>query len=557
MGGGGMVDVTVVGSGIAGLFVAVRCARAGYTVALVTKQTLSDSSTNRAQGGIAGVLDSADRAALESHVRDTLAAGCGLGDEEVVRRVVSEAAARIRDLISEGVQFDRTDGEEYSLAMEGGHEERRILHAKDATGAEIERALIAACNAEERITIYEDCMAVDLILEDRDSESRRIVGMWCLPLGGEVFTLPSRSVVLATGGAGQLWRQTTNPRVATGDGISMAVRAGAAVRDLEFVQFHPTAFANGDESPFLISEAVRGDGAVLMSEENLSEWRSALKSEPNVNPNEFSFMRLADARGSLATRDVVARACDAELKKSGRHNVLLVTEHLDREALTGRFPTIARRMEKCGLRLGIDPIPVAPAAHYIVGGLAVNSDGEVFQRPPDFLNKEMRISHSSEVSERVMSGLFAIGETACTGFHGANRLASNSLLEAVVFSHRAGECIIARLSSESVLPENLPAWRAEGLGDLEEHAPLVHDRAELRSTMSDDVGLVKKDWRMNRARRRLTLLDEEVDRIWRRCLPTRDIVELRNMVMLAQMVTFASLARRVNVGLHYNLDLVE
>ena len=546
-----MVDVTIVGSGIAGLFVALRCARAGQNVALVTKQRLSDSSTNYAQGGIAGVLDSTDASALEAHVQDTLSAGAGLCNEEIVRMVVNEAAERIEDLVNEGVNFDRHAGGEYSLAMEGGHKQRRILHAKDATGAEIERALITACHEEEKMTIYEDCLALDLILEDRYSEHRKVVGLWCLQSGGSVFTLPSRAVLLATGGAGQLWRHTTNPSVATGDGISMAVRAGAAVKDLEFVQFHPTAYANNLEEPFLISEAVRGDGAVLMTAEDLSRWRAAMKVNSKSNPNDFSFMRHSDERGSLATRDIVARATDAELKRSGRQHVLLITEHLDSEHLTNRFPNIARKMRKEGLEIGFDPIPVAPAAHYIVGGLAVTEWGEVLQR-----NLQIKDSTCSTLSELMVEGLYAIGEVACTGLHGANRLASNSLLEAVVFSHRAGERVIEWLSKEGPEKTPLPDWRADGLSSLEEHAPLVHDRNELRSTMSDDVGLVKNNWRMDRAKRRLALLNDEVERIWRRCLPSRDLVELRNMVQLSQLVISASITREENVGLHHNLDLV-
>jgi len=546
-----MVDVTIVGSGIAGLFVAIRCARGGQEVALVTKQRLSDSSTNYAQGGIAGVLESSNSSGLEAHVQDTLSAGAGLCDEEIVRMVVNEAAERIQDLIAEGVNFDRGDGGNYSLAMEGGHKERRILHAKDATGAEIERALIAACRAEENVTIYEDCLALDLILEDRHSEHRKVVGLWCLESKGSVFTLPSRAVLLATGGAGQLWRHTTNPSVATGDGITMAVRAGAAVRDLEFVQFHPTAYTNNGNQPFLITEAIRGDGAVLMTAENLTQWRAAKQQNPDADPNDFSFMRHTDARGSLATRDIVARAADAELKRSGRRHVLLITEHLDSEHLTNRFPNIASKMRQNRLQIGVDPIPVAPAAHYIVGGLAVNHWGEVLQR-----DLQVEDPTCSTLSDRMVEGLYAIGEVACTGLHGANRLASNSLLEAVVFSYRAGERVKEWLSEEGAIKSPLPDWRAEGLANLEEHAPLVHDRSELRSTMSDDVGLVKRNWRLNRAKRRLALLDEEVDRIWRRCLPSRELVELRNMVQLAQLVISASIQRDENVGLHYNLDFI-
>jgi L-aspartate oxidase len=553
-----MTDVTIVGSGIAGLFVTLKCARAGLKVALVTKKRLADSSTNWAQGGIAGVLDSTDGDALEGHVRDTLSAGGGICDEAIVRMVVNEASARIDDLIQEGVKFDQTDDGEYDLAMEGGHEQRRILHSKDATGAEIERALIEGCRASPDVTIHEDCLALDLILADRHSEKRGVVGLWCLKENGTVFTLPSRAVLLATGGAGQLWRQTTNPTVATGDGIAMAVRAGAAVRDMEFVQFHPTALALKGERPFLITESLRGVGAVLMTESELKDWRVAKKTDPQVQPAEFSFMREADPRGSLATRDVVARAADGEMKRSGRSHVLLVTEHLDGEMLGEKFPTIAKRIGKHDLVLGRNPIPVAPAAHYLVGGLAVNEWGEVWQR-------DLAVDDStfSTRNGRAVAGLYAIGEAACTGLHGANRLASNSLLEAVVFSNRAGERVIEWLSggggelmkrAEDGETRTLSDWRAEGLADLEEHAPLVHDRQQLRSTMSDDVGLVKSDWMLRRAERRLTLLDDEVDRIWQRCLPSNELVELRNMVLLGRLVVAASMARKENVGLHFNVD---
>ena len=545
-----MADVTIVGSGIAGLFVALRCARSDLQVALVTKKRLSDSSTNRAQGGIAGVLDHSDKTALEAHIQDTISSGAGLCDEEIVRMVVNEAAERIQDLVDEGVNFDKSEGGDYELAMEGGHKERRILHAKDATGAEIERALISSCRSEDNVTIYEDCFALDLILDDIEATQRKVVGLWCLDSKDQVFTLPSRAIVLATGGAGQLWRNTTNPSVATGDGIAMAVRAGARVRDLEFVQFHPTAYTNNGSNPFLITEAVRGDGAVLMTAENHSEWKKHLENDCNADPNEFSFMRQSDPRGSLATRDIVARAIDKELKRSGKREVLLITEHLDSEHLANRFPNIANRMNKNGIQIGIDPIPVAPAAHYIVGGLAVNEWGEVLQR-----NLQTDKQTSSPQEGKILQGLFAIGEVACTGLHGANRLASNSLLEAVVFSHRAGIRVIEWLNQEATNDSKLPNWRADGLTSLEEHTPLVHDKNELRSTMSDDVGIVKNNWRLSRAERRLSLLDKEVELIWQSCKPTKELVELRNMIQLGQMVIRASIQRKENIGLHYNLNL--
>ena len=534
-----MPDVVVVGSGIAGLFVAVRCARAGLDTIVVTKKALADSSTNWAQGGIAAVLDPLDEEGLEAHVNDTIAAGCGLADEEVVRMVVNEAAGRIGDLIEAGVKFQHDD-DGYDMAREGGHSSDRILHAKDATGAEIERALIAEARASPRLELLESHMAIDLILADKDADIHSIVGIWVLSPSGDVQTIPTRAVILATGGAGQLWRQTTNPNVATGDGIAMAQRAGAVVRDLEFVQFHPTALAVPGERPFLITEAVRGHGAVLMSERDLAAWR--VVDDATSDPAQFSFMLSADPRGSLATRDIVARAADAEMKRAGDNYVWLVTEHLDADEMSKRFPTVAARLARHGLRLGEHPLPVAPAAHYMVGGISVDKHGRAQQAPEGG-------------DELQYSGLYAIGEAARTGLHGANRLASNSLIEAVVYSQKCAEVVIGDLTQTSGnTATGLPPWRAEGLQDMLEHAPLSTDRAALQATMTDDVGIVKRDARLQRAQRRLAHLTDEVDRIWRSCLPSQEIIELRNMVHVASLVTNAALLRQENIGLHYNLD---
>jgi L-aspartate oxidase len=526
-----MADVVVVGSGIAGLFVATRCARAGLSTIVVTKKKLSDSSTNWAQGGIAASLIPEG---IESHVNDTIAAGGGLCDENVVRFVAEEARDRIEDLINSGVKFDLgEDG--FSLTMEGGHTAHRILHSKDATGAEIERALIAEANASNNLHMIEEHMAVDLILEDKNAEEKRIAGIWILGPDGKVETVSAQAVILASGGAGHLWRQTTNPSVATGDGIAMAHRAGASVRDLEFVQFHPTSLAVSDTVPFLISEAVRGQGAVLMTSKEIKKWR-----ECGGDPNEYSFMYKADKRGSLATRDIVARTADAEMKKSGESRVWLVTEHLDSKEIQERFPNITSRLLKNGLRLGIDPLPVAPAAHYLVGGVSVDGNGCATQ----LLKSQNTV---------VYGGLYAIGEVACTGLHGANRLASNSLLEAVVFSHRCANHVISNYIST---PSNneLPAWRDEGLSNLVEHAPLASDRIALQAAMTDDVGIVKRNSRLERARRRLKFLTKEVDRLWRSSLPSQEIIELRNMVYVSTLITEAAIARKENVGLHYNID---
>ncbi|MDG1524493.1 MAG: L-aspartate oxidase [Candidatus Thalassarchaeaceae archaeon] len=526
-----MADVVVVGSGIAGLFVATRCARAGLSTLVVTKKNLSDSSTNWAQGGIAAAMSNTD---YDAHIADTIEAGCGLSDPRIVEMVIREASDRIEDLIASGVQFD-TNEDGFDLAMEGGHSSRRILHSKDATGAEIERALIVEARASPNLELLEDHMAVDLILADKNAEIKRISGIWVLTPTGEVRTISAQAIIIAAGGAGHIYRQTTNPSVATGDGIAMAHRAGAKVRDLEFVQFHPTALALYGERPFLISEALRGHGAILMTSENMVELKNG-----GGEPAQYSFMLHHDPRGSLATRDIVARAADQVMKKTGENCVWLVTSHLDSQEIQERFPTIQSRLKTHGLTLGIDALPVAPAAHYMVGGISVDENGLAKQCP----------ACSNEVQ---YPGLYSIGEVACTGLHGANRLASNSLLEAVVFSHRCAEHVIANVTAgEGEM--SLPEWRADGLSSLVEHAPLKSDRIALQSTMTDDVGLVKRNARLQRAQRRLDFLREEVDRIWRGSLPTREVIELRNMIHVSRLVTSAAINRKENIGLHHNLD---
>ncbi len=532
------VDVAVIGSGIAGLFLAVECARSGLSVAVVTKKGISTSSTNWAQGGIAGVLDPDDSEGIESHVVDTLDAGSGLCDEDVVRSVISEASERIRDLVGHGVRFDHGPSGEYDMAIEGGHSGARILHSRDKTGAEIERALteVASEESDSDFIILEDWMAVDLIQKSHGDPGKGISGVWCLSPEGEVMTLPSRAVVLATGGTGMMHKSTTNPSIATGDGVAMASRAGADIRDMEFIQFHPTALHSRNSRPFLITEALRGHGAILMTMDEHSRWRASQRSK---SPSESSFMLRYSPQGSLGTRDVVARAIDAEMKRLGAPHVLLVTEHLDTERLLDSFPTIATRLKEEGIALGADPIPVIPAAHYMVGGISVDDVGRaIFGGAP-------------------LPGLYAIGEVACTGLHGANRLASNSLLEAVVYSGRASRDIIFRWE-ENILGDldvDLPMWRSEDLGLLVENIPLRTDLDALRTTMTQDVGLVKSDYRLERAQRRVEHIEKEVSRYWMSCKPTQDLIELRNLVIVSKMVVSASMSRRVNVGLHYNLDL--
>ena len=531
------VDIAVIGSGIAGLFLANRCAEKGLNVALITKKSISTSNTNWAQGGIAGVLDSNDENAIEAHVQDTLSSGAGLCDEKVVRSVVLEAADRIRDLENHGVRFDKNQDGEYDKAREGGHSNRRILHSKDATGAEIERALSKSASKEmdKNFKIYENWMAIDLIQREYGNPKKGVVGLWCLSPSGIVHTLPAKAIILATGGVGFLYSSTTNPSIATGDGVAMAFRAGARIKDIEFIQFHPTSLANDDSRPFLITEAMRGKGAVLMMESDYQKW----KLSENQSPEEFSFMWKYCDKGSLGTRDVVARAIDSELKKTGDRNALLITEHLKRDELVEEFPNIDEKLSSYGIKLGIDPIPIIPAAHYMVGGIDVDSSGK------------------AKLEGCTMPGLYAIGEVARTGLHGANRLASNSLLEAVVYSERAARDLIGKSINGELqeLPTNLPYWRAENLEVLVEHAPLRADLHALRSTMTMDVGIVKNSKRLRRAKRRVIHLEGEVKRIWESCKPTQDLVELRNLIEVAKLVVDASIERKQNVGLHYNQDL--
>ena len=526
-----MSRIVIIGSGIAGLFASLRLADENHEVLVVTKQQPKDSSTNWAQGGIAGILDRTDGEAMEAHIADTLASGDGLCDEEIVRMVVTEAGDRIRDLLSIGVKFEEDD-DGFHLVKEGGHSARRILHAKDATGAEIERALTEAVAAHPNIEVRPHTLGVDLIQRVHGNPSKGVKGIWCLDLDtGRMDAVPADAIMIATGGTGRLWERTTNPPVASGDGLAMAVRAGASARDMAFVQFHPTALMLQGDRPFLITEALRGEGGVLLDHQGLEKYRTSDKA-----PENYSFTLESSPQGSLATRDVVARACDRVMKRSGFDHVWLVTDHLNVEKLRNHFPTIESRLNIAGLSLGRDHLPVAPAAHYMVGGLSVDIDARVLMD-----------------DGTTIPGLYGIGEVACTGMHGANRLASNSLLEAVVFANRAADHMIVN-SIDSL--EKVPEWRAEGLPHLEEHAPLVRDLETLRKTMTDDVGIVRRFSRLERARRMLTLLSKEVDIIWRRSLPTRDLVELRNLVLVATLITEDALTRKENAGLHYNTDLI-
>ena len=539
-----MSDIAIIGSGIAGLFSALKLANAGHEVTVITKQRLKDSSTNWAQGGIAGILDKTDIGAKESHIEDTLKSGDGLCNESMVREVIEGAAECIFELVNIGVQFEKNQQGEFKLAKEGGHTERRILHAKDATGREIERALSEAAKNHDNISLMRNTLAIDLIQRDYGNPEQGVCGVWCLDQKSrEVITVKADSVIIATGGVGQLWSKTTNPGVATGDGVAMAYRCGAAVKDMAFIQFHPTALTVKKDRPFLITEALRGEGGVILDKQGLAMWQNDCQTSRELGqevpaPSNYSFTLEFSKLGSMATRDIVARAIDDNLKKTGEQNVYLVTSHLDKAMLEESFPNMQTHLDKYNLRLGVDHLPISPAAHYIVGGLDVDRNGR-----PKLRNKESPMPH-----------LYAIGEVACTGMHGANRLASNSLLEAVVFAKNTANHIID--NNPKGTEKALPDWRADGLNELKEHAPIMNDLTMLRDTMSTEVGIVRNFKRLNRASRRLHLLNQEIDMIWKSSLPSREIIELRNLIQVAILVTNDAIDRKENRGLHYNTELV-
>lgn len=539
-----MTRIAIIGSGIAGLFSALKLANSGHYITIITKQRVKDSSTNWAQGGIAGILDKTNSEGKEAHIRDTLQSGDGLCNEAVVRDVIEQAADCINELVNIGVNFEKGDDGEFKLAKEGGHSERRILHAKDATGREIERALINAAKQHPKITLMRNTLAVDLIQREHGDASKGVCGVWCFNQETkEVITLPADSVIIATGGVGQLWAKTTNPNVATGDGVAMAYRCGAAVKDMAFIQFHPTALAIENGRPFLITEALRGEGGVILDDEGLGKWntdceQSLTNGLERPKPEHYSFTLQFSNLGSMATRDIVARAIDQNLKQTGQKSVYLVTSHLNKEMLRNSFPNMQKHLDKYNLTLGVNHLPISPAAHYIVGGLDVDEYG----RP--------RIFNSSEI----IPYLYAIGEVACTGMHGANRLASNSLLEAVVFADNAAKHIIENPPLQ--ISHKLPEWRADGLAIVNEHAPIINDLTMLKDTMSSEVGIVRNHKRLNRAFRRIKLLEKEIAMIWKSSKPSREIVELRNLIQVANLVVHDAICRTENRGLHFNTDLI-
>jgi L-aspartate oxidase len=549
-------DVLVIGSGIAGLSFALKVAQQGRSVAILTKKTKAESNTNYAQGGIAVVTSQADD--LESHVRDTLVAGDGLCDEDVVREIVRDGPARVQELVDLGLKFSRDESGQYDLGREGGHSERRILHVKDMTGKAIEAALLKAIGREPRIALFEHLFAVDIVTTGKLATGRagkktagkrttagapaaaktnvktkatagaratsvrgvvpanRVAGLYALDVrDGRVVTFHAPVVILSTGGAGQVYLYTTNPDIATGDGIAMAYRAGVEVRNMEFIQFHPTALYSTTGARFLISEAVRGEGAILR------------------NAAGEAFMRGYHEMADLAPRDIVARAIDAEMKKSGAAHVWLDITHRNDAFLRERFPQIYQTCKKLGINISKDMIPVVPAAHYTCGGVATNL-----------------------AAETELPGLYACGEVACTGLHGANRLASNSLLEAVVMAHRGAESVADYLgkAGDFAATVRIPDWVDLGGGDEDERVVIVHNWDELRRTMWDYVSIMRTTKRLERARTRIATLAREIhDYYWNFSVDPR-LLELRNLIEVAGLVVNCALQRKESRGLHAIAD---
>ena len=506
------VDFLVLGSGIAGLFYALQVARRGR-VAIVTKKRAADSATNFAQGGIAAVVSDDD--SFEAHVQDTLLAGAGLCREDVVRFVIERGPTTIDALVKAGVGFDREDGR-FALGREGGHSRRRVLHHRDTTGREIERALLARARAHPDIEILEDSCAVDLLTSARIGlpGPNRALGAYVLDARrNRVDRYRARITFLATGGAGKVYLYTSNPDIASGDGIAMAYRAGATIANMEFIQFHPTCLFEPRAKSFLITEAVRGEGGVLRN----------LAGE--------AFMARHHPMADLAPRDVVARAIDSELKRSGDDYALLDITHRDAEFVRRRFPNIVERCLEFGIDVTRRPIPVVPAAHYCCGGVVTDLRGE------------------SDVQN-----LFAAGEVTCTGLHGANRLASNSLLEGVVFAAAAAEASLARLDELAPGEEPLEPWSEGDATESSEAVVITQNWDEIRRFMWNYVGIVRSNKRLARARHRIDVLREEISEYYWNFRITPNLVELRNLALIAQLVIESATQRRESRGLHYNLD---
>ncbi|MBI3600419.1 MAG: L-aspartate oxidase, partial [Nitrospinae bacterium] len=515
-------DFLVIGSGIAGLFFALKVCKYG-SVVIVTKRDSEESSTKYAQGGIASVMAEDD--SYDLHIKDTLEAGAGLCNEDAVKLVVENGPEKIRELIELGAKFtlqgDKADV--LALGREGGHSKRRIVHAADFTGAEIERALIEAVKKSENIRVYENHIAIDLITKGKvkpeglsytGSDDDRVYGAYVLNKNkGEVNSFLSKITIIATGGAGKVYLYTSNPDISTGDGIAMAYRAGARIANMEFIQFHPTCLYHPDAKSFLITEAVRGEGGLLKLKDG------------------STFMEKYHPMGCLAPRDIVARAIDYEMKKSGDDCVYLDVTHLEGYQIRERFPTIYKICLSLGIDITKTPIPVVPAAHYTCGGIVTDFYGRTNMR-----------------------GLYAAGETACTGVHGANRLASNSLLEALVFSHKAAERAIQESKDTRFEDIQVPQWDTGNAVDSDESVVVSNNWDEIRRTLWNYVGIVRSNKRLNRAKRRIDILLDEIKEYYWNFIITSDLIELRNIATVADLIIQCAMMRKESRGLHYNID---
>ncbi|MCA6085123.1 L-aspartate oxidase [Candidatus Endomicrobiellum agilis] len=500
-------DYLIIGSGIAGLSLALKASKSG-SVSLITKKKLFDSATGKAQGGIACVTDKSD--SFEAHARDTMVSGAGLCNEKMVEKMVAEGPERIRELISLGVEFTKKNNSdsEFELALEGGHGKRRILHAGDITGNEIERVLIKNIKKNKNIDVYEDHTAIDLIL-DEDIVCRGVYILSNKNNNTEIFE--AKVTVLACGGAGRTYLYTSNPDVATGDGIAMAYRAGANIANMEFVQFHPTCLCSSNANSFLISEAVRGEGAVLK-----------LK-------NGESFVEKYSPQKELAPRDIVARAIDSELKSSGENFVYLDITAKSKDFLIKRFPNIYAKCFEYGIDISKDMIPVVPAAHFFCGGVAIDENGRT-----------------------TIKNLYAAGETACSGVHGANRLASNSLLEGIVYAERIYEDSLQFLRKEYSEIDVEPVNNAQSLAN--EPAVFARKREAVRQLAWDYLGISRSDERLLKAQRRIDILKTEIEQYFKNASFSMDGIELRNIAFVAEMIVRSAIQRKESRGLHFNTD---
>ena len=511
-------DFLVIGSGVAGLTSALYLAEFG-SVTVVTKKQETESNTNYAQGGIAAVF--AENDSFSKHIEDTLRAGCGLCNERAVRLIVENGPGHVRGLAGLGVDFTRNSSGEFDLGREGGHRFNRIVHVRDHTGRDVESALLDAVKNNANITIHKDHAAVDLITEHHifsPAPARQgdlnCWGAYVLDANsGTVKRFLARATLLATGGCGQVYRHTTNPQIATGDGVAMSFRAGAKIANMEFMQFHPTTLFHPDADSFLISEAVRGYGAEL------------------VTPDGESFMAQYHEMGSLAPRDIVARAIDAELKKRGIPCVYLDLTGKNAEETRTRFPQIHQNCLQYKIDITREPIPVVPAAHYSCGGVVTDLSGCTS-----------------------INGLFACGEVACTGVHGANRLASNSLLEALVFGRLASDAAVefAQKRADEIPP--VPHWDDSGTFNSEEWVLISHDEMEIKNLMWDYVGIVRSTLRLERALSRISLIRREIENFYRRTRVTEELIELRNLATIAQLIIQSALMRKESRGLHFTTD---